>query len=190
VSHGFVGASPRAETRAAGGKGDLGLSAGRASQEAPSVDPDTTTPVTRADPPAALEWVVHPWRENPGRTALAALAAAILCVLAAWILSGERLVATLLGLAVLGALGPGMAPTRCRLDGAGVARRVFLAWDRRPWPQIRRARLGTRGLFVSPFARAHRLDRFRGLFLPVPGAGSEGTRIREALRREISRHGL
>ena len=133
---------------------------------------------------------MHPWRESPGRAVLAAVAALSLWLLAGWLLSGERLVATLLGLAVLGVLAPGLGPTRCRLDGAGVARRRLFAWDRRPWAEIRRARLGARGLFVSPFARPHRLDRFRGLFLPVPLPGSRGDGIREALRLEVARHGL
>jgi hypothetical protein len=168
----------------------LGLSAGRASHEAPSADPDRTPPGETAGSAAAVEWTVSPWRESPAGAALAALAALSLWLLAGWLLPGERLLSTLLGLAVMGALAPGMAPTRCRVDGVGVARRVLLAWERRPWPEIRRARLGDAGLFVSPFAQRSPLDRFRGLWLPVPRRGPAAARLVEALRQEVARHGL
>ncbi len=143
-----------------------------------------------AGPSAALEWTVSPWRENR-----VAAAAAVGCALALWImvallLPGEPLVASVLGIAALGALAPGMAATQCRVDGEGVARRRLLAWERRRWSDIRRARLGPAGLFVSPLAVPGRLDRFRGLFLPVPGRPAAGEPLLEALRREVARHGL
>ena len=140
--------------------------------------------------PAAVEWTISPWREDPARAGLVAIAALLLWLLAAWLLAGERLLSTLMGLAVLGALAPGMAPTECRVDGNGVARRVLFAWERRGWPEIRRARVSVTGLFVSPFARRSRLDRFRGLFLPVPRRAASAAPLLEALRQELGRHGL
>ena len=140
--------------------------------------------------PPAVEWTISPWREDPARAALAVIAALLLWLLAAWLLAGERLLSTLMGLAVLGALAPGMTPTQCRVDDNGVARRVLFAWDRRTWPEIRRARVGVTGLFVSPFARRSRLDRFRGLFLPVPRRANGAGPLLEALRQEVGRHGL
>jgi hypothetical protein len=168
----------------------LGLSAGRASHETPAAEPGALLPGGPAGIPAAVEWTVSPWRDNPTRAALAALAALLLWLLAAWGLPGERAVATLVGLAVLAVLAPGMTPTRCRVDGTGVARRALLAWERRAWPEIRRARLGATGLFVSPFARPSRLDRFRGLFLPLPRRGDGAEALIETLRQEVARHGF
>jgi hypothetical protein len=133
---------------------------------------------------------VSPWRERRTRAALAAAAALLLWLLAAWLLPGEIALSSLLGLAVLGALAPGMSPTQCRVDDGGVARRRLFAWDRRPWPQIRRARFEAAGLFVSPFSHPSRLDRFRGLFLPLPRRATEGDPLRQALQREVARHGL
>lgn len=156
----------------------MGSSAGCASQEASCAAP------------GALEWTVSPWRERRGRAALAAAAALLLWLLAAWLLPGERPLSTLMGLAVLGVLAPGLAPTQCRVDGAGVARRALFAWERRAWPEIRRARVTAGGLFVSPFARGTRLDRFRGLFLPLPRGGAEAAPLLEALRGELARRGL
>jgi len=147
-------------------------------------------PAGPAGSPAMVEWTVSPWREDPAGAALAALAVLLLWLLAAWLLAGERLLATLMGLAVFGALAPGVTPTQCRVDDTGVARRVLFAWDRRAWSEIRHARLSARGLFVSPFARRGRLDRFRGLFLPVPRRAAGAAPLLEALQQEVGRHGL
>jgi hypothetical protein len=168
----------------------LGLSAGRASHEVCSTEPGEQLPAAAAGSPAAVEWTISPWREDPAGAARVVVAALLLGLLAAWLLPGERLVATLMGVAVLGVLAPGMAPTQCRVDGEGVARRVLFAWDRRAWREIRRARVGVRGLFVSPFAQRSRLDRFRGLFLPVPRRAAGATQLLDALRQELVRHGL
>ena len=143
-----------------------------------------------AGSPALVEWTVSPWREDPARAAFAVLAALFLWLLAAWLLAGERLLSTLMGVAVLVVLAPGMTPTQCRVDGNGVARRVLFAWDRRAWPDIRRARVDGTGLFVSPFARHNRLDRFRGLFLPVPRRAPGAAQLLDARRQEQGRHGL
>jgi len=143
-----------------------------------------------ADSPAAVEWTINPWRENPARATLAVITTLILWVLAAWLLPGERLLSTLMGVAVLVVLAPGMTTTQCRVDDNGVARRVLFAWDRRAWPALLRARVGVHGLFVSPFARRSRLDRFRGLFLPVPRRAGDTALLLEALRQEVGRHGL
>lgn len=143
-----------------------------------------------ADSPTAVEWTISPWREDPARAAFAVIAALFLWLLAAWLLPAERLLSTLMGLAVLVVLAPGMTPTQCRVDGSGVARRVLFAWERRAWPEILRARVGVHGLFVSPFARRSRLDRFRGLFLPVPRRAADSAPLLEALRQEVGRHGL
>ncbi len=143
-----------------------------------------------AGPESTLEWTVSPWRENRGAAIASVLAAGALALLAARLLRGEGLAAVLLGLAALVALAPGMVGTRCRVDAAGVGRQVLFLWERRRWDDIRRARLAGGGLFVSPLARAGRLDRFRGLFLPLPGESRGGAELRVSLRRELDGRGL
>jgi hypothetical protein len=143
-----------------------------------------------ADSRAVAEWTISPWREDPARATFAVIAALLLWLLAAWLLPGERFLSTFMGVAVLVVLAPGMTPTQCRVDDNGVGRRVLFAWDRRAWLQIRRARVSDAGLFVSPFARRSRLDRFRGLFLPVPRRAADSAPLLEALRQELGRHGL
>jgi hypothetical protein len=169
---------------------DLGPSAGRASHEARSAGAGRLPAAGWADAPAALEWTVSPWRDDPGRAALVAASALALWLLVAWLLAGDGVLSTMLGLAVLAAMAPGMVPTRCRVDADGVARRGILAWDRRAWPDIRRARVDVRGLYVSPFAERSRLDRLRGLFLPLPRRTVDPESLLGALRAEMRRHGL
>jgi len=165
-------------------------SAGRASPETPAGHAHAPSAAGPAGVPAVVEWTVSPWRESRTGALLAVAGALALWVLVIRMLPGEPLVASLLGIAVLAVLAPGMATTHCRVDGEGVARRLLLGWDRRRWDDIRRARVGPSGLHVSPLAAPGRLDRFRGLFLPVPGASAARERILEALRREVVRHGL
>jgi hypothetical protein len=153
-------------------------------------DPKTET--TGAElAPAVLEWSVSPWQERPWAAAAAAVGALALWVLALALLPGQRLAATLLGLMCLAVLAPGLAPTHCRVDGEGVGRAGVLGWERRRWEQLRRARVGAGGLLVSPFERPSRLDRFRGLFLPLPSrSGLAGAALRDAVGEEVRRHGL
>jgi len=165
-------------------------SAGSAHERAVEASP----PGREAGGPAGgsppLAWSVNPWRERPVAAAGAIVVALGLWLLVLRLLPGERGTATLLGVLVLLSLSPGMAATQCRVDAAGASRRVLFTWERRSWEQIRRARLGRRGLFVSPLERPGRLDRFRGLFLPLPGRAGASWGLEAALRRELDGHGL
>ena len=138
-----------------------------------------------AAPP--LEWAFNPWRERPGAAALAAVLMLGVCLLVAG--ARESFVLTLaLCLAGAGALAPALAPLRCRIDHAGVARRGPLGWERRAWAEIRRAALRGSGLFLSPYAERHWLDPYRGFFLPLPGSGRAA--LADAIRPYLERHGL
>jgi hypothetical protein len=124
-----------------------------------------------ADAAAALEWTYQPWRERPGRAALAAVAAFGFCVLILR-LGLQPLTAALLCIVTVSVIAPTFVPARCRVDAAGVAVRGPAGWTRRAWADIRRARSGPHGLLVSPFSRRHWLDPYRSLFLPFPAAQS------------------
>lgn len=116
-----------------------------------------------------LEWSFNPWRERPGASAVAAVGAFGMCVLVLGL--GLPFVADVgLCLALVSTLAPVLAPTRCRVDARGVARRGPLGWARRDWPAIRRSERRAAGLLVSPFPRPHWLDAYRALFLPFPAA--------------------
>jgi hypothetical protein len=135
----------------------------------------------------ALEWSFNPWRDRPlAAVAGAAMALGIGLVVASL---GEPLVVrVVLGLAVLGALAPALAPARCRVDDQGVEKRSPFGTVRRPWVALRRVSRGTTAVLVSPYERPHWLEHYRGLVLPLPARG------RDALRAEIASrfhdHGL
>ena len=114
-----------------------------------------------------LEWSFNPWRDDRQRASVALLAAFGLVVLVAS-LGEPPLVRVVLGLSVLGALAPALAPARCRVDEDGVTRRGWLGSTHRRWSELRRGVLAPAGLLVSPYPRPHWLDAYRGLMLPMP----------------------
>jgi hypothetical protein len=136
---------------------------------------------------AALEWSCNPWRERPGRTALALVLALGMCVL---VLSTgvPLLMGGLLCIVLVTALAPSFTAARCRVDDDGVALRSVAGWTRRGWNAIRRARVTPRGLFVSPFTKRHWMDPYRSLFLPFPTG--DGAILIEGVRRRLSDHDL
>jgi hypothetical protein len=162
-----------------------------AALRAPAPDPGAERAGAAAGPAAALdpalEWTFNPWRQDLRKAATGALAAAAVTAVVAR-LGLPPLALGALAVAFLVALHPAFLPTRCLVDGDGVARRLAFVWERRAWPVIRRARIGRRGLFVSPRLTAGRLDAFGGLWLPLP-PGAPPALVAE-LRRRLAAHGL
>ena len=113
-------------------------------------------------------------------------ASLVLCLAVAWL--GVPVVVTLgLCLATLGSLSPAFSPSRCRLDALGAGRRGPFGWERRRWPEIRRAVAGRRAIVLSPHARPHWLDAFHALVLPLPTR--EAAPDPEQVRHVLERHG-
>jgi hypothetical protein len=136
---------------------------------------------------AALEWSFNPWRERPLAAGAGALMTLAICLVVATL--GEALVVRLvLCLTVLGTLSPVLSPARCRVDDAGVEKRGPFGTVRRPWGALRRARTRPAGLLVSPYARPHWLDPYRGLVLPLPSRGRQA--LLADLQARLHDHGL
>jgi hypothetical protein len=135
----------------------------------------------------ALEWTFNPWRQDIRNSSVAAIVA-VTVVLAIARLGLPPLAVVALALAFLGSIHSSILPTRCRVDAEGVARRLGFGWERRPWSAIRRAVLGSRGLFVSPRARPGPLEWLRGLWLPLPAGATPA--LRGGLSAHLARHGL
>ncbi|MEO5617735.1 MAG: hypothetical protein ABIS67_08185 [Candidatus Eisenbacteria bacterium] len=136
---------------------------------------------------AALEWSVDPWREAPLRAIAGFVAVVALGMLAVrW--SPTPLAGWALAVALLALLAPAYLPVRCRLDDAGVGRRLGLGWERRAWTDIRRARITGQGLYVSSLRHGGPLEPFRGLLLPLPRAAAPA--LHHALARAIEAHGI
>jgi hypothetical protein len=134
-----------------------------------------------------LEWSFNPWRDRPLAAIAATLMTVAMCLLIAS-LGEPPLVRVILALAVLGTLSPVLSPARCRVDEDGVQMRGPFGTARRSWSELRRAATRPAGVLLSPYARPHWLDPYRGLLLPIPGRDREGL-VRE-LRGRLEAHGL
>jgi len=116
----------------------------------------------------ALTWTAHPVRRRPQQLAL--VAAVVL--LSAWaiLVTLESGYLALLGaLLLMVAVAPYWLPSHYRLDDEGVEERRWPRRRRRSWADLRRLQIGPGAALVSPFARPHRLDRFRGLVVYFDG---------------------
>jgi hypothetical protein len=73
-------------------------------------------------------------------------------------------------------------PTRYLLDAQGVSLSRIGGSSRRMWRDLRRYSFGPRTLLLSPFAKSHRLDRFRGVVLLLDGAPINAVRALMEIR--------
>ena len=130
-----------------------------------------------------ITWTSHPLRDE-SRLKSALLIAIILGVSLAVGFSFESFPFAILTLCVLSAsISRYLLPTHYALDAEGVTishmgmRKVHL------WTHFRRADRHPDGVFLSPFARSHRLDTFRGHFLRADSCADE---VYDAVRSFIA----
>ena len=134
-----------------------------------------------------LEWSFNPWRDRPLAAVAATLMTVGMCLVIAS-LAEPPLVRLILGLAVLGTLSPVLSPARCRVDEDGIQMRGPFGTARRRWSELRRVSARPAGVLLSPYARPHWLDPYRGLLLPMPARQRES--LLAALRGRLEAHGL
>jgi hypothetical protein len=132
-----------------------------------------------------LEWSYNPWRDRPGRAAVALVAALLCCLLVAR-LGLPGLATLVLCVAAVATLGLAFLPVRCRLDEAGVTRGSGWLTERRPWGDLQRAIRTREGVLLSPFRRRHWLEAYRALFLPFPARPP----LAADVERILTHHGL
>ncbi|MDE3000515.1 MAG: hypothetical protein OXU79_15700 [Gemmatimonadota bacterium] len=114
---------------------------------------------------AELRWTVHPLLEEPpAKTGLL-----ILVILGLSILIAVEFDAPAYGFLTAALLTASMSryflPTRYALQERHILIAHLGAKRTLPWNRIRRHTVAPDGVFLSPFARPHRLDPFRGCFL-------------------------
>jgi hypothetical protein len=152
----------------------------------------TARPTTEAAPAAPIEWTFNPWRKN-FTGALFVIVFMLFTGAILFQLGLSTLTGTLLLIAFMFTLHPAIAIQRCRVDDAGVARRMLFVWERRPWDRIGRAKVDKSGLWVWPSPRPGRIEMvFRALWLPTYSGLSDDERgeLHSALRRRLGEHGL
>lgn len=134
-----------------------------------------------------VEWSVDPWREFPLRAVAGFVAAVALALFAVRNLPGP-VAGWAVALALFAILAPAYLPVRCRVDDAGIARRLGFGWERRAWADIRLARLTAHGLYVSTLRNGGPLEPFRGLLLPLPRRRAD--ELRPTLAARLTAHGI
>ncbi len=138
--------------------------------------------------PERLAWRVHPAAERRG-TGIAVLALMItLSALAAMWMEGAYWGLFAFGVLFL-SLEAFFLPARFELSEEGVTVRKAFSRVERPWGQFRRVIFDPVGVTLSPFARRHWLEAYRGTRLRFarPAAGRD-TPAPEEVRRFILAH--
>ena len=119
-----------------------------------------------------LTWRIHRLRQNPSLLSLVVAAYGI--GLFFWLHLFPHPLTLLLP---LGALTSSMAeylfPISYRLTTRGAYANCFLSRLYLPWTDVKRARYGDDGVFLSPLGRLSRLDVFRGVRLCFADGNNE-----------------
>ena len=130
----------------------------------------------------ALRWSVHPAKRRPRDVALVA-AVVLFSSWAVMVSLRSAFLAVLAAVILLISVAAFLAPTHYALTDEGVEQRRLGRRAFRPWAELRRAQIGPSAALVSPFARPHRLERYRGLMLFFDGADRD--RVVAALRARL-----
>lgn len=134
-----------------------------------------------AEETTLLTWRIHPLRDAPAHVLPCIGAGYVTALLLWWVLLPAPAALLLPLVALTLGLSDFLFPTTYRLTTRGIyvhcaASRLFLAWS-----DVRRARYGADGLFLSPLVRPSRLDDFRGIRLRF--ADGNETQVLEVARR-------
>jgi len=114
-----------------------------------------------------MEWTVHLARRQPVKAAIVVLVIALtLAVGWVWV---HPLIALLMGLFLLNAVGEFLFPLRFRVTKEGVEVSSFLHDRKLRWEQIRRMEVYPNGVFLSPYPKPSQLDNLRGIWLRWDG---------------------
>ena len=112
------------------------------------------------------------------------LVAAVLMTAGAVMAVVESPFLTVLGVVILiVATAAFWAPTRYVLDAQGATERRLGRTKSRAWRDLRRVQAGPGAMLLSPFARPHWLERYRGIMMYLDGA--DRTRAVELARAAI-----
>ena len=132
---------------------------------------------------AVLRWSAHPLVQEPWPKSLAlGLVIAASAVAAAVGLEGFFYGALAL-LVLCASMSSYLVPTRCELNASGIVISNLLWRRQRRWSEIRRLDVHRDGFFLSPFAAPHRLDSYRGLFVPCGNCAP--SHLAEIVRRHV-----
>jgi len=113
-----------------------------------------------------ISWVTHPMVEYP-RKAAVFWAVFLLVLLGVWIYTHEWIFVILSGVILFGSLRSFVLPTRYKINSQGIEIDRTFYKVRKSWSEFRSYVVERNGVFLSPFGIKHRLENFRGVFVPT-----------------------
>ncbi|MBM3316223.1 MAG: hypothetical protein FJY75_00050 [Candidatus Eisenbacteria bacterium] len=145
--------------------------------------------------PAGLDWRTHPAAERRGVAAGVTLLMLAMAVLTGFWMGGAYW-GVFAFLVLFLSLESFFLPTTYELRAAGIIVRKPFSRAERSWDAFRSAWCDGYGVTLSPFARRHWLESYRGIRLRLPARGGPGAEelrswLRERLDPErVEFHGL
>jgi hypothetical protein len=123
-----------------------------------------------------LSWVTHPMVEYPWK-AVVFWVVFLLVLGAVWLYTHEWVFVILSGLILFGSLRGFVLPTRYKINHEGIeVDRTFYKVSK-SWNDYRSYAAERNGIFLSPFSVKHRMENFRGLFVPTGKHHQEVVRL-------------
>jgi len=113
-----------------------------------------------------LHWVTHPMMEFPLKAAVFWVVY-LLVLLAVWASIHEWVFVVLSGLILMGSLRGFVLPTAYKINAEGIEIDRWFYKTRKKWGDFRSYVVERNGVFLSPFSVKHRLENFRGVFIPT-----------------------
>jgi hypothetical protein len=113
-----------------------------------------------------LRWVTHPMMEFPLKAAVF-WAVFLLVLLAVRASTKEWVFVVLSGLILIGSLRGFVLPTAYKINAEGIEIDRWFYKTRKKWSDFRSHVVERNGVFLSPFSVKHRMENFRGLFIPT-----------------------
>ncbi len=117
----------------------------------------------QAEAKPLMEWTVHMARKRPLKAAATiAIIASTIAIGWVWV---HPLIAFLMGLFLLNAVGDFLFPIHYKVTEEGIEVTSFLRDRKVRWEQIRRLNVFQDSVFLSPYPKPSRLDNLRGIWL-------------------------
>ncbi len=113
-----------------------------------------------------VRWTTHPMVEYP-KKAIIFWVVFLLVLLVIWVTTKEWIYIVLSGVILFASLRGFVLPTRYRITQDGIEIDRIFYKVRKSWDDYRSYVVERHGVFLSPFSVKHRLENFRGVFIPT-----------------------
>ena len=113
-----------------------------------------------------VSWMTHPMVEYPQKAAIF-WTVFLLVLLVIWVTTHQWIYIILSGVILFASLRGFVLPTRYRMTQDGIEIDRIFYKVRKTWDDYRSYVVERHGVFLSPFSVKHRLENFRGVFIPT-----------------------